>query len=65
MTTQYGEIINISLKLEDMQAIVNDKGYVGMSIMAKKETDQWGNTHYALENSYKPKEQQESEDYTF
>ena len=48
-----------------MQAIVNDKGYVGMSIMAKKETDQWGNTHYALENSYKPKEQQESNDHPF
>lgn len=54
VTTQYGEMMNLSLKLSDMQAIVNGKGYVSMTVMKKKETDQYGNTHYVVENSYKP-----------
>lgn len=51
--TQYGEMLNLSLKLSDMQAIVNEKGYVNMTVMKKKETDQYGNTHYVVENNYK------------
>lgn len=51
--TQYGEMMNLSLKLSDMQSIVNDKGYVNMTVIKKKETDQYGNTHYVVENNYK------------
>lgn len=51
--TQYGKILNISLKLSDMQAIVNDKWYCSMTVMKKKEVDQWWNTHYVVENTYK------------
>ena len=35
--TQYGWILNLSLKLEDLQAIVNPKGYVAISVMPRKE----------------------------
>lgn len=53
--TQYGEILNLSLKLEDMQEIVNERGYVSMSVMARREPGQYGDTHYVVENDYKPK----------
>ena len=63
--TQYGWILNLSLKLEDLQAIVNPKGYVAISVMPRKEVGQYGDTHSVVENSYKPKEQQESNDHPF
>lgn len=50
--TQYGEMMNLSLKLEDMQKIVNDKGYVNMTVMKRKEPGQYGDTHYVVENDY-------------
>jgi hypothetical protein len=54
ITTQYWEMLNLSLKLSDMQAIVNEKGYVNMTVMKKKEVWQYGDTHYVVENNYKP-----------
>lgn len=50
--TQYGEMMGLSLKLEDMQAIVNEKGYVNMTVMKRKEPGQYGDTHYVVENTY-------------
>lgn len=61
VSTQYWEMLNISLKLSDMQAIVNEKGYVSMTVMKKKETDQWWNTHYVVENSYKKEQSSQNE----
>ena len=55
--TQYGEILNVSLKLADMQAIANEKGYVNMSILKRQSESKYGDTHYVLENSYKKEEQ--------
>ncbi len=52
VSTQYGEILNLSLKLEDMQAIVNEKGYVNMTVLKRKEPWQYGDTHYVVENDY-------------
>jgi hypothetical protein len=52
VSTQYGEILNLSLKLEDMQAIVNEKGYVNMTVLKRKEPGQYGDTHYVVENDY-------------
>lgn len=60
--TQYGGILNLSLKLSDMQEIVNEKGYVNMSVMARKEPWQYGDTHYVCENDYKPKPKHEQDD---
>ncbi len=54
VTTQYGGMLNLSLKLSDMQAIVNDKWYVNMTVMKRKEVGQYGDTHYVVENNYKP-----------
>lgn len=52
ITTQYGEMMNLSLKLEDMQEIANDKGYVNMTVMKRREPGQYGDTHYVVENDY-------------
>jgi len=52
VSTQYGEILNLSLKIEDMQAIANEKGYVNMTVMKRKEPGQYGDTHYVVENDY-------------
>ena len=50
VSTQYDEILNLSLKLEDMQAIANEKGYVNMTVLKRKEPGQYGDTHYVVEN---------------
>lgn len=52
ITTQYGDILSLSLKLEDMQAIANERGYVPLKVFKKKEADQYGNTHYVVEDDY-------------
>jgi len=52
VSTQYGEIMNLSLKIEDMQAIANEKGYVNMTVLKRKEPGQYGDTHYVVENDY-------------
>lgn len=44
--------MNLSLKLADMEKIVNDKGYVNMTVMKRKEPGQYGDTHYVVENDY-------------
>lgn len=54
LTTKYGEIINVSLKLSDLQKIVNEKGYINITISEMKQPDKYGNTLTAYENNYKP-----------
>ena len=56
VSTQYGEMLNLSLKLSDLQSIVNEKGYCNMTVMKKKEVGQYGDTHYVVENDYKKKD---------
>jgi hypothetical protein len=57
VSTKFGEIINASFKLEDLKAIVNDKGYVNVSISEMKQADKYGYTHTAYWNDYQPKAQ--------
>lgn len=46
--------IVLSLSLESLQSIVNEKGYVNFIVQPRKEVDAFGNSHYAYENDYKP-----------
>lgn len=55
--TQWGEILNLSLKLEDLQRIVNEKGYVAISVSKRKEPGKYGDTHSVYQNTYKPRDQ--------
>lgn len=51
VATQYGEIINLSLNIDELNAVAK-KWYVAVSVMQRRETDQYGNTHYVIENTY-------------
>lgn len=64
VSTQYGEILNLSLKLEDMQAIANEKGYVNMTVLKRKEPGQYGDTHYVVENDYQKNREESSSSAT-
>jgi hypothetical protein len=44
----------VSLLLSELEAIKNEKGYVNVVIQERRESDAFGNTHYAYENDYKP-----------
>ncbi len=53
VTTQYGELINCNLKLDDLQKIASN-GWVAITIAERKEPSEKGATHYAFENTFKP-----------
>ena len=59
--TQYGEILNIGIRLSDLQPYVNEKGFVNLSVGAKKEKDKYDNTHAVWINDYKPAEKKQEE----
>jgi hypothetical protein len=55
-TNDYGTLINMSLKLEDLQALpVNEKGYIKITLAERKEPGKYGDTHMVYENTYVPK----------
>jgi len=52
--TQYWEILNLSLSLEDLQRLPQYKWYVRLTIAPRKEPGQYGDTHSIFENDYQP-----------
>lgn len=58
----YWEFFNISLKLEDLQWLVNDKGYINITMSKRKEIGKYWDTHSLVLNEYKPKENNKSEE---
>ncbi len=59
--TQYGSMLAISFKAEDMIAFckehANDKGYMNLNVNRRKEVGQYGDTHSVTLNTWKPGEQ--------
>ena len=52
-----GSVINCFLKLDDLKACpVTPKGYIRIVLAEKPEPDQFGNTHYAYQDDFVPKE---------
>jgi len=50
-----GKIINLDLNLEDLNSLpVSEKGYIRLVVAQRASTDQFGNTHYVYENTFKP-----------
>ena len=50
-----GTIINLDLKLEDLNSLpVSDKGYIRIVVAQRSTVDQYGNTHYVYENTFVP-----------
>jgi hypothetical protein len=53
---KFGEIQKISFSRKDLQTMIdnlNEKGYVNLNRLPKKETDKYGNTHYMVIDTYK------------
>ena len=53
--TKFGSLLNVSISdsaLKELQAELNPKGYVNLTIAERKEADKYGNTHYAFYNDY-------------
>lgn len=49
----------VSINVTDLQKIANDKGYAQVVIQERREKDEYGNTHYAFENDWKPERRAE------
>lgn len=57
VTTKYGEIIKVGIKLEDFsENQINDRGYINFDILRAKET----NKPYAALDTYKQDNQTDS-----
>ena len=54
VTTQYGDLFNANIKLDDLKKI-EKRGWVSITIAERKEPSEKGATHYAYENTYEPK----------
>jgi hypothetical protein len=57
---KFGEIQKISFSRKDLQLMMdslNDKGYINLNRIEKKEPDQWGNTHYLVIDEWKPSQE--------
>ena len=53
VTTKFGEMMNLSLKLSDLQSIVDEKWYCNMTVSKRKEVWQYWDTHSVIENTWK------------
>jgi hypothetical protein len=56
---KFGEIQKLSFSKKDLELLLdnlNEKGYVNLNRIAKKEPDQWGNTHYLVIDEWKPEQ---------
>ena len=55
--TQYWAIFNIEINVHDLKRFpINDIGYAKLTMMKKKEKDQYWCTHYIVENNYVKKD---------
>lgn len=59
--TNYGDIIKLSCKVDDLVAFLNEhssNGWVSIDLLQKKQVDEKGRTHTAVLNDFKPNGQQ-------
>lgn len=50
--TQYGEILNLSLSLEDLQTCKSHNGYIKLQVTKRQAEGKFGETHSVTENTY-------------
>ena len=58
----WGYIINLNLKFEDLEKLPKEKGYIKLTLWERREKDEFGNTHYCYENDYKKDEKNVMDD---
>jgi hypothetical protein len=57
---KFGEIQKISFSRKDLELMMdnlNEKGYINLNRIEKRETDKYGNTHYCVIDEWKPTSQ--------
>jgi hypothetical protein len=57
---KFGEIQKISFSRKDLELMMdnlNEKGYINLNRIEKRETDKYGNTHYLVIDEWKPTSQ--------
>lgn len=59
--SKYGLKLNINADkfCQQIKELANDKGYVIIDLLPRKEKGQYGDTHYAVLDTWKPTEKQE------
>lgn len=62
VSTQYGDLINFGLNIEQLKELADEKGWVNLTMGARRETDQYGNTHSIWLNDYKKPEATEDDE---
>jgi len=67
-TTQYGDVLNLGIKVEDLADFCrkhkNERGYLNLTIAARKEVGQYGDTHSVYLDTYTPKSDGRTESVT-
>lgn len=51
--TQYGELINLKLNVQDLEKLNQQRGFVRLTVAPRKEKWKYGETHTIYENEYK------------
>lgn len=51
--TQFGEIMNLRVSLEDLAKLEQQKWYVRLTLAPRKEKGKFGETHTIYENDFK------------
>jgi hypothetical protein len=62
---KFGEIQKISFSRKDLELMMdslNEKGYINLNRIEKKEVDKYGNTHYLVIDEWKPKQSAPADD---
>lgn len=56
--TKFGDVLRLGFHAESLIAFVranaNQAGYVNLDVVPRKATDEWGNTHSIVLNTWKP-----------
>lgn len=64
---KFGKIIKLGINVDKFFEFCdknkNEKGYVNIDIFKMKETDKYGNTHYAALNTYKADKETENDPF--
>ncbi len=50
--TQFGDVMNVSLCLKDLEALQQNKWYVRITIAPRREVWQFWDTHYIYQDAY-------------
>jgi len=62
VATQYGQLLNLNLNIEDLKEIANDDGWIKLTVGERREPSEKGNTHSVWVNDYEPQKKEESND---